>query len=70
MPQKKTRIRLRQSEVFFPLAYHAIDANHVQSRQAFVYPESSRFSIDRVLVISDKVWLSVVNIVCIDNSGF
>ena len=29
MRLKKARGRLRQSEVFFPLAYHAIVANHV-----------------------------------------
>ena len=29
MLPKKARVRLRQSEAFFPLAYHVIVANHV-----------------------------------------
>ena len=29
MLSKKARVRLRQSELFFPLAYQAVVANHV-----------------------------------------
>ena len=36
MPPKKARVRLRQSEVFFPLAYHAIVAKHVVQQGIFL----------------------------------
>ena len=36
MRPKKARGRLTQSEVFFPLAYHAIVANRVVQQEAFV----------------------------------
>ena len=63
MPPKKARGRLRQSEFFFPLTYHAVVANHVvqpgicpvliQNRQGF--RASSIKSVEEV------------DIVCVDN---
>ena len=60
MPPKKSRVRLRQSKVSFPLPYHAIVANHVVPLGIFGLVLSSRFSIDidRVILISNKAWRS------------
>ena len=59
-PEKQPWGRLRQkSEVFFPLADHAIVAHHVVplSHQAFVLALSRVIQIfDSAIVTSDKVW--------------
>ena len=44
---KKARVRLRQSEVFFPLAYPAIVAN--SKAFSWSYPQSPRFQFDRAV---------------------
>ena len=50
MLPKKAAVRLRRSEVFFLLAYHAIVANQVVTFALVLV-----WSIDRVVLISDKV---------------
>ena len=56
---KKARVRLRQSEVFFPLAYPAIVANPVVQQGIFlVLSTISKISVRSccAIDISDKVW--------------
>ena len=56
---KKARVRLRQSEVFFPLAYPAIVANPVVQQGIFlVLSRISKISVRSccAIDISDKVW--------------
>ena len=64
-PEKRPRGRLRQSEVFFPLADRAIVAHHVVLPGLFVLVLSRIIQIfDRAIVISDKVWktLTIVRV--------
>ena len=64
MPPEKAWGRLRQSEVFFPLAHHAIVANHVV--QPGIYPvlvqnRPDLRSCQRPL--REKVWPEKFNII-------
>ena len=55
MPPKKARVRLRQSEVSFPLAYHATVANSLCTTRHFSLILSRIAQVfDRVTVISDN----------------
>ena len=55
-PEKRPRGRLRQSEVFFPLADRAIVAHHVVLPGLFVLVLSRIIQIlDRAIVIFDEV---------------
>ena len=54
MRLKKARGRLRQSEVFFPLAYHAIVANRVVQQGISNFLSRIAQVFDREIVVLDK----------------